>query len=113
MPTPLDRLKELSELLRSMLFMEDAALQSALDEGFSESPPDWSNRLPSQYWANSLLADIRNSIELLDERLTPPDAAKTVHASVTMDPISIHVLTPEENEALGRGREAGQSNESV
>lgn len=109
MPTTLDRLKELSELLRSMLFMEDGALQAALDEGFRESPPEWSSRLSRHLWANSLLTDIKNTSELLDERLMPPGAVKTIQAHVKVDPITIHAVTAEEKEALRHAQKETQS----
>lgn len=112
MPTALDRLKELSELLRQLLLMDATTLQSPLEEGFLDSPPEWINRLARARWANRLLLDIKSSSELLDERLTSPGTVKTVRASIKIGPITIRPVTPEEKEELRRAREEGDSEQS-
>lgn len=105
MPTALDRLHEMSILLRQLLSLDDDALQATLREAFSQSPPAWVDRLPREYWATSLVGDIQNSSALLDQRLTPPGLVRSVHASANMEPITIRAATPEEKEALRRVRE--------
>ena len=104
MQTALDRLKEMSEFLRVLLFLDEEALRAAVDEGFRESSPEWRERLPREYWATSLLTDITESSKLLDERLTPPGAVKTTHVSITAGPIEIRPATAAEKEALRRER---------
>lgn len=84
---------------------DEEALQTALDEGFRESSPEWRERLPREYWPTSLLTDITESSRLLDERLTPPGAVKTTHVSITAGPIEIHPITDEEKDALRRERD--------
>ena len=113
MPTMLDRLKEMNDFLKTMLFMEDDSLHAALDEGFHETPPVWKDRLSRQLWANSLLSSIKSTSELLDERLTPPGTVKTVQASITIGPITTRPLTAEEKEARRRAREASQPDENM
>jgi len=108
MQTALDRLKEMSEFLRTLLFMDEEALWAAVDEGFHESSPEWRARLPREYWPTSLLSDITASSRLLDERLTPPGAVTTTHASITAGPIEIRPVTAAEKEASQPQREDTQ-----
>jgi hypothetical protein len=112
MSTTLDRLKELSDLLRRLTLMDEDGLHTVLDEGFADSPPVWVERLPQKYWMMSLADDIKNSATLLEERVTPPGTVKTVQASIKIGPITIRPVTPEEKEELGRVREEGGSEQS-
>ena len=111
MATTLDRLKELSNLLRQLILMDQHSLQTVLDEGFADSLPVWVERLPQRYWMMSLAEDIKNSATLLEERATPPGTAKTIQADIKVGPITIRPVTLEEREELQQVRDEGHSDQ--